>query len=115
MAYEATFLWHGDTIKYTPSGAAVSAGEVIVVGEFVAVARNDIADGEEGVLYVVGVYEVDKEDSTTFTAGQIVYWDASENEASDTDDSGTNKKMGIAVAAQAGTEATDKVQVRLER
>ena len=115
MAYEATFVQHGDVIPYTPSGTTVAAGEVLEIGEFVAVAKNDIADGEEGVLSVVGTFKVDKTDAVTFTAGQIVYWDVSANEATDTDDTGTNKKMGLAVEAQAGTAAADQVVVRLER
>jgi predicted RecA/RadA family phage recombinase len=109
----ATFRFNGDEIPYTPSGADVSAGDVIVAGEFVAVAKNDIADGVEGVLSVAGIYEVNVLATVDFTAGQIVYWDVSEGEATDVDDTGTNKQMGIATAANASTGAN--VFVRLER
>jgi len=115
MSYEGTYVYYGDTIPYTPSGTTVSAGEILEVGNFVAIAKNDIADGEEGVLSVVGVFDVDTtaDAAGTFTAGQIVYWDASANVASNDSDTGTNKQMGLAVAACA--EATTTVRVRLER
>lgn len=113
MAYEATFIHYGDEIPYTPSGAAVSAGEVIAQGNLVAVAKADIADGEEGALTLTGVFLVDKTDANTFVAGAPVYWDAADNEATSDADTGTNKLMGYAVEAQAGTDAADQVKVRL--
>jgi len=115
MAYEATFIQNGDVIPYTPSGTAVSAGEVIVVGVFIAVAKNDIAIAEEGVLSVVGVFDVDTtaDAAGTFTAGDIVYWDESANVATNTDATAANEKMGVSVAVCA--EATTTVRVRLER
>ena len=39
---------HADTIDYTPSGSAVVAGDVIVLGSVVAIATHDIADGVLG-------------------------------------------------------------------
>jgi len=113
MAFEARFLRDGDVIQHTPSGAAVAAGEVIVVGDMVAVARVPIADGVLGNLAVKGIFDVDKDDGAaiSFTAGQIVYWDSSVNQATDITDTGANKFMGYAEAVAANGDA--KVIVRL--
>jgi len=109
----ATFRLNGDEIPYTPSGSATSAGDVVVVGEFVAVAKSDIAVAEEGVLSIVGIYEVNILSTVTFTAGEIAYWDASESEATDDADSGANKQMGIVTAASSAAGAD--TYIRLSR
>jgi len=113
MAYEATFIQNGDVIP-APATTAAAAGEVVEVGTFIGVAKDDIAATESGVLSVVGIFDVATTADAvgTFTAGQIVYWDVSANVASNIVDT-VNQKMGIAV--QAAAEADVLVRVRLER
>jgi len=107
----ATFRFTGDEIPYTPPSTAVTAGDVIVVGEFVGVAKNDIAVAEDGVLSVVGIYDVNILSTVTFAAGDIAYWDASESEATDDADSGANKQMGIVTVASSAAGADTAIRL----
>lgn len=69
----AKFEDSGDTIDYTPV-AAVTAGDVIVVGTIPAIAPCNIAASVPGVLKVGGKWKVPK-DTSTFTQGDSVHWD----------------------------------------
>jgi len=103
----ATFVHDGGAIDYTPA-AAVTAGDVIVRGDAVAIAKLDIAANELGALHTAGVFDVVKESTTdVFLADQPVYWDADAQRASP--DKGI--LMGAALAAAAATHST--VRVRL--
>lgn len=108
----ATFVHDGDAIDYTP-GADVAAGDVVVLTNLIGIAKVPIANGVKGALAVAGVFDVAKAsgDGVSFTAGQIVYWDESEDEAVEDDDGGANLPMGHAVAAAA--DAATSVRVRL--
>lgn len=70
--YPATYYQEGDAIDYTP-GSAVTAGNVVVVGERVAVAPNDIAASVQGTLTFKGVWNLPKI-TGAIAAGDKVYW-----------------------------------------
>lgn len=110
MAYEATYKGVGDQILYTPSGADVAAGEVVVIEDLVAVAKTDIADGVQGVLELCGEFDVDMA-AVTIVAGTKAYWDATNNVV--TNVAGALKQMGYFMEAKADTES--KVLVSLGR
>jgi len=90
----------GDMMDYTP-GADVTAGDVVVVGEIVGVALADIASGEKGALALEGIFEVACKSADVVTAGALLYWDATEGEATLTQ--GTNNPIGVATTAAADT------------
>lgn len=99
----AAFEDSGDTIDYTPV-AAVTAGDVIVVGTIPAVAPCNIAAGVPGVLKVGGKWKVPK-DTSTFTQGDSVHWDTDGSPVTGTALSGAatsttsgNNLMGMAAA-----------------
>jgi predicted RecA/RadA family phage recombinase len=71
----ADFIQQGDMIDYTP-GSAVTAGDVIVVGDHIAVALADIAANVLGALRVTGVFSFPKTAgaSEAIADGKIVYW-----------------------------------------
>jgi predicted RecA/RadA family phage recombinase len=73
----ASFLHEGRSIDYTPSGSSLSAGDVVVVGDFIGVAADDIADGQTGALLVEGVFKMPAPGDTAFSAGDTVDWDGS--------------------------------------
>lgn len=113
---QATFIQGGDTIDYTPS-AAVSAGDVVVQGGFVGVAKTDIAASTLGALAVNGVFDVDQ-NAEVITAGSAVYWDSdgssvggiASNGAATATASG-NTFMGFALALTAADD--EKVRIAL--
>jgi len=73
----ANFVQNGDSIDYTPS-ADVTAGDVIVQGTLVGVAKLDIKTGELGALAVAGVFDFPKGTNVGDgkTAGTKMYWDS---------------------------------------
>ncbi len=110
----ARFIHDGDAIDYTP-GSAVAAGDVVVQGDLIGIAKLDMAAGQLGALAVTGVFDVPKATGTgtDIAAGARLYWNTSNQQATDDDGSGFNKYLGKAVRAAATTDAT--VRVRLEQ
>jgi len=107
-----TFIHEGDAIDYTP-GSAVAAGDVIVQGVLVGVAKSAIEANVLGSLSVKGVFDFAKGvgSSDAISAGAKVYWDAN-NEVMTTT-SGGNTYAGKATLA--ATAAATTVRARLEQ
>ncbi len=110
----ATFIQQGDSIDYTP-GAAVGAGDVVVLNDLIGVAKRDIPANTLGSLDVAGVFEFPKASGvgTAIGAGLDVFWDAGNTEATTDSGGGTNKKIGRSVLA-ADDDATT-VRIRLSQ
>jgi len=70
----ARYVQKGESVDYRPS-EAVAAGDIVVQGNLVGVARLDIAADTLGSLAVVGVFEAPKA-AGAIAAGAAVYWDA---------------------------------------
>ena len=108
----ATYRQRGDEIDYTP-GTAVTGGDVIVIGEIVAVATRAIAADAKGSVTVEGVVRFPKAETSgsAITAGAKCYWDATNSVITTT--ASTHKVAGYCVAAAADDDAT--VDVKLAR
>lgn len=108
----ATKKSEGLRIDYTPA-SAVASGDVVVIGDIVAVATEPIAANVLGAVDVEGVFTLPKAttSASAITAGAKLYWDASGEVATTT--AGSNKTAGYAVAAAAAATAT--VDVKLSR
>lgn len=109
-----SFIHDGRSIDYTPS-AIVVAGDVVVQGDLVGVAKLDIPAGRQGALAVTGVFDFPKATGagTAIAAGASVYWDAVEKVAKTDSETGANKLIGKTVAAAGDDDAT--VRVRLSQ
>jgi len=96
----ARFVHDGDAIDYTP-GADVSAGDVVVQGELVGVAKLNIAANALGALAVKGVFDFPKTAGVgeAITVGSKVYWDVADAVAKTDDESGANKLIGKTIKA----------------
>ena len=111
MAQTAATVWaDGDMIDYTP-GAAVTAGDVVVLGSIVGVAVEDIPANTKGSLQIEGIFKVPKI-TGAITVGTKLYWDpagtpvtgdASSGAATAT--AGSLKVMGYAVLAAASGDS----------
>lgn len=106
----ARFIHDGNSIDYTP-GSAVTAGDVVVQGELVGVAKRDIPANTLGSLAVEGVFDFPKATSagSAITAGANVYWNAGTQVATTT--ATGNKLIGKITKAAADADAT--VRARL--
>ncbi len=97
------YIQQGTRIKHT-AGADISSGAVVKIGNRIGVAVADIANGDDGILAVNGVFELTKKtiDDMT-TPGTVVYWDATQKEVTVT--VGSNEVAGY-VFEPAGTSAS---------
>lgn len=108
----AKYIQTGDAVDYTPS-ADVNAGDVVVQGDLVGVAKLDIKSGKLGALAVSGVFDFPKTAGagTAIAAGTTVHWDATDAVAKADSETGANKEIGKTVKAAADGDAL--VRVRL--
>jgi predicted RecA/RadA family phage recombinase len=107
---QATFVQDGASIDYTPV-ADVAAGDVVVQGDLVAVAKLDIKANKLGALATGGVFDFAKSGGVAYTVGTILYWDDTGNVVTTT--SAGNKQIGKVVRAAASADLT--VRVRLSQ
>lgn len=108
---DALFVHEGGSIDHTP-GSDVAAGDVVVQGELVGVAKRAIASGELGALAITGVFDFLKTAATVYAIGVVVFWDVADSEATELVDTGTNKRIGHVVKAALSADLT--VRVRLQ-
>lgn len=96
------------TVNYELTAAATQlSGDFVVKGQLPVIAVTDIVNGEKGTYLAEQVIEYDKEDTTaTFSEGDVVFFDVSEDEMTNTSDTGTNKVVGIALEAAINTDKT---------
>lgn len=102
----------GDVLDYTPvSDVAIGVG--VVVGSILGITVRSIAANEKGALSIAGVKKMLKTGGAhAFTQGEHVYFDESEQLATDSTDGGANILCGV--AAYAATAAATYVYVRLQ-
>lgn len=70
---QAILVQEGVNMDYTPVGA-VAAGAVVEIGNVPFIANIDIPAGRMGALATEQFFDIVK-DTSTFTAGDAVYWD----------------------------------------
>ena len=90
------YVQPGNTITLT-APYAVSSGDGLLVGSIFGVAAGTAALGEAVEAALTGVYDLKKVASQAWAAGDKVYWDNTNKEATKT--VGTNTLIGAAVEA----------------
>lgn len=104
------FIAVGDSLTIT-AGADIESGAGVLVGSLFGVAAGDIANGAEGVINLTGIYDLPKVGTQAWTVGALVYWDAVNSRCTTT--AGTDKLIGVAVAAVGGGAGETVGRVRL--
>ncbi len=105
---QATFVQEGCSIDYTP-GSDVAAGDVVVQGDLIGVAKRPITANELGALAVDGVFDFAKNTGVAYTVGQILYWDDTADKVTTT--SAGNKQIGKVARAAASADTSVRVRV----
>jgi predicted RecA/RadA family phage recombinase len=78
---EFTLRTGGQTLPYTPSGAK-TAGEVVLhPAGFAGAVVTDLADGQLGAVTYKATGDLKAATGTTFAAGDLIFWDVSDNVA----------------------------------
>lgn len=96
------FIADGETMLIT-AGADLSAGDVHAMAGGIGVAIEDIANGAVGAVRVRGAFRLPKATGTAWTAGDVLYWDATPGELTKT--STSNTPAGIAYADAGSSDA----------
>ena len=106
------FVHEGQAVDYTPS-SDVAAGDVIVQGVLLGVARCAIKAGANGALAVAGVFDFPKAigQNMAVAAGVTLFWDAQNKVATTDSYEGNRRLIGKATAAAGDNDTT--VRVRL--
>jgi predicted RecA/RadA family phage recombinase len=105
---QATFVQDGCSIDYTP-GSDTSAGDVVVQGDLIGVAKLDIKANVLGAITVEGVFDFAKNTGVAYSVGAILYWDDTNNVVTAT--ASGNKLLGKVVRAATTTDTTVRVRV----
>ena len=78
------FVQNGGIIEYANAGAAISSGDVVVVGTQIGIALVDIAaTSGVGSVAMEGIYNVPKVDAAVIAQGEEVFYDVSASEFDD--------------------------------
>lgn len=109
---EVEYVQAGAAIDYTPA-EDVAAGDVVLVGSLVGVAKKNIAANRLGALAVEGVFDFFKATGggTAIGNGADVYWDAAAKQATTDDASGANPQLGQTVAAAGDDDETIRIRL----
>jgi predicted RecA/RadA family phage recombinase len=70
------FIQPGHVIQHSPA-AAVSSGDVVVIGNILGVALSDIAASASGQVQITGVFSCPKASAAVIKAGETLTWDVS--------------------------------------
>lgn len=108
----AEFIQDGDAIDFVPN-VDVAAGEVVLLGDLIGIAKRDIPAGVLGALALVGVYELPKATGggTAMESGVIAFWDIGNQEVTNVSTGVNYRLLGGVVEAVGDNDAT--VRVRL--
>jgi predicted RecA/RadA family phage recombinase len=110
-----SYAQRGNAITYSNAGAAIAAGDVVVMGHTIGVALADIAaTAGTGPVAVEGVFTVPKVSAAEFAQGEKLVWDATEGAFDDSAavaESGDITGAAIAMAAGSNGETTAAVKL----
>lgn len=108
----AQFIQDGLDIDHTP-GSDLTAGDVVVIGDLIGIAKIDIPANTLGALATTGVFDVPKTAGVgeAIPAGAKVYWDVADLVAKEDDEAGANKYLGKTTLAAGDNESTTRVKL----
>jgi len=95
----ATLVKEGQTLEVTPA-AAVAAGNIVITNTVAGVAQTNVAASAAGTIQIEGVFDITK-NTSVFVFGDPVYWDATNEVASNMASAG--HYLGVAVATNTAT------------
>lgn len=106
MAVTAVYRGRGERKLYT-AGADIAAKDVVELDNELGVAIAAIANGDEGTLSTAGDWELPAKSADTWDDGAALYWDAGNEELTDT--ASGNQVAGTAIGAKAALATVARV------
>lgn len=102
------YVQPGDNLTVA-APAAVSSGDVVVIGALAGVALHDAASGADVALGTEGVYNLPADTGITMAVGDSVYWDSTNGWVDKT----VTAQRYVGVAVEAKIAATATIAVKL--
>jgi len=93
------YVQPGNTVTLT-APYAITSGDGLLVGSIFGIASGDAANAETVETALIGIFDLKKVASQAWSAGDKVYWDNTNKEATKT--ATANTLIGVAVEAVAG-------------
>lgn len=104
------FIQTGDVVPVI-APAAVSSGDLVLVGSLFGVANTDADSGAAVEITTRGVFSLPKTSAQAWTLGSAIYWDGAK--CTNSDGSGANIKIGHAAAAADNPSAMGVVRLSI--
>lgn len=96
------------------TGSAVVAGQVVVVGQQLAIACTDIASGATGEVALDGMFVVPKVTTAVIANGEMVLWDVSAGKFdAKSATPATGDVSNAAIAAEAAGNGATTIRIQL--
>jgi predicted RecA/RadA family phage recombinase len=109
------YVSEGKVVQYT-AGADISSGDVVVMGNTLGVALEDIANGATGSVAIEGVFTVPKVSAAVIAVGESLVYDASASPVAFNDNAETLATGDVsgpcAVAMEAGVNTQTTLKVK---
>jgi len=109
------FVQDGGVINYSNSGSAISAGDVVVVGNQIGVALVDIAaTSGVGAVAMEGVFDLPKVDAAVIAQGEGLVWDVSAGEFDDGSATPATGDVSVCCVAWEALGATTSANINVK-
>ncbi|MDR1495716.1 MAG: DUF2190 family protein [Clostridiales Family XIII bacterium] len=100
----------GDVIDFINNTAnPIAVGDVVPLKTFCGVAEIDIPVGEAGTVAITKVWDVPAVSGTAFDVGDVLFWNATNKQATLTTTS--NTPVGVCVAPKATGQTVARVKI----
>jgi len=101
------YVQPGDSLTFPVAGAALTAGDWLVVGAILGVVKEDAASGAPYTIQVRGVFRnAPKTTGAAWTVGDVLYWETTGPSFTKTASGNTEKGYAAAAAASAAAVGT---------
>lgn len=98
-----TQLNKGKAIEITTPSGGYASGQPVKVGSLVGISSNTYLQNDTAVIWLLGTHLVAKTAAQAWTAGALLYWDATASSFTTTSTSNTLAGYAYADAASADT------------
>lgn len=100
----------GEVIDYVNDGTdPISVGDVVPMTSFCGVAEIEIPAGEVGTVAITKVWGVPSVSGTAFVPGDLLYWNATNKQATKT--TTNNTPLGVCIAPKSAGQTVARVKI----
>lgn len=109
---KGTYWQKGEVLDYlNRTEKKIENGDVVVLGNRIGVAGDDILPGAIGAIHVTGVFKMKKADAGEIAAGTEVYFTEDGITTTDSIEEGANVKAGYAAEVSLADNPTVYVKI----